>query len=244
MKKYTFTEMVICTVCIALLAVTGISALNATGNAKAEEALCADQQRHIFAAISKYANDNAGFIPYWDDEASIPGCKTRVTWAYKIRKYLPEETGNRNYFCPTQQKSYPDDGTSVASRSNMNSQNNCVARPERNLEFYRSINYGINFEYAASNIGGWAGPNRKDYITMNFANIVNPAEKVLVSDAWNGTSGRFIIASYNSGSNKMNPCHENGTNVLWSDGHVARVDDPHNTLQNGKLTRQHFRMDK
>ena len=80
---------------------------------------------------------------------------------------------------------------------------------------------------------------------MNVANIVNPAEKVLLSDAWNGKSfGRFIIASYSSGSNKMNPCHENASNVAWADGHISRVDDPHNTLQNGKLTRQHFRMDK
>ena len=239
MKKFTLMELILCIGCVLLLGSIGISAVRAGGSIQGEETVCADQQRKIFAALSQYAADNAGYYPYFDDEHSIPGCKTRVTWAYRISKYLPQDSGNKNYFCPAQQAAYP-----LTSRSNINSATNCVARPDRNLEFYRSINYGINFEYIASNIGTWAGKDRKQYITMNTAKVVNPAEKVLTADAWNGKEGRYIIASYSSGSNKMNPCHANGTNVLWCDGHVAKVNDPHAALQNGKLVRKHFRADQ
>ena len=239
MKKYTLVELVICVICIVLLGTVAVSAVRAAADVKGEDAVCADQQRNIYAAVSAYAADNGGFYPYFDDEFSIPGCKTRVTWAYKISKYLPQESGNRNYFCPAQQKSYPEN-----SRSNLNSATNCVVRPDRSLEFYRSINYGINFEYIASNIGAWAGKERKAYITMNTAKVVDPAAKVLISDAWNGKEGRYVVASYSSGSNKMNPCHSNAANVLWCDGHVSLVKDPHTTLQNGKLVRQHFRADR
>lgn len=244
MKKFTLVELLICAVCLVVLGTVAISAVSAGVDGKSESAACAEQQHKIFIAISAYAADNGGFFPYFDDEHSIPGCKTRVTWGYKISKYLPQDSGNRNYFCPAQQKLYPADDTSVSARSNMNSTVNCVVRPDRNLEFYRSINYGINFEYIASNIGGWAGKERKAYITMNTAKVVNPAEKVLMADAWNGKDGRYIIASYSTGSNKMNPCHNNGANVLWCDGHVALVDNPHATLQNGKLTNKHFRADR
>ncbi|MBQ9089202.1 MAG: type II secretion system protein [Lentisphaeria bacterium] len=240
MKKFTLVELVICVACVAVLATVFISAAGATGAAKAEEAACAARQKNIYAALNQYAADNAGFYPYFDDEFAIPGCKTRITWGYRIHKYLPQETGNRNFFCPSQQALYPE----IRNRSRATSPESCVVAPERNLERYRSINYGINFEYVASNLGGWAGKNTRDYITVNTAKIVNAAQKVLTADAWNGTNqARYVISSYHSGSNKMNPCHENAANVLWCDGHVSRVDNPHATLQDGKH-RSNFRVDK
>ena len=240
-KKFTFQELLMVCACVAVVATLGISALNANGTASAETAVCAGQQSKIFAAISSYASDNEGFLPYFDDEFSIPGCKTRVSWAYRIHEYLPEETGNKNYFCPSAQAAYADPD----NRSNMSSPRSCVSIPDRNLESYRFINYGINHEYAASNVGRWASKDPKQYITIKMSAVVNPAEKVLVADAWNGKNyGRNVITHYNAGSNKMKPCHGNAANVLWFDGQVKKVDDPHKTLQNGKNAAKHFRVDK
>ena len=242
MKKYTFVELLVCCALLLMLGTVGVSTLRANGAAKAEEVACASQQKNIYAALIKYANDNAGFFPYFDDEVGIRGCKTRVTWGYRIHKYLPEESGNKNFFCPSQQSLYPE----PRNRSRMTSPESCAATPETNLERYRAINYGINFEGVAGNIGFWDRTHKtNDYITMNVAKMVNPDQKVLAADAWNGENqGRYVISSYNTGSNKMNPCHENASNVLWCDGHVSRVDNPHATLQNGKNYHKHFRVDK
>ena len=235
-KKFTFQELLMVCSCVAVIATLGISALNANGTAAAETAVCADQQSKIFAALSSYAGDNEDYLPYVDD-----GEPTRVTWAYRIREYLPEETGNKNFFCPSAQPLFP----VPDNRSNMNCPRSCVSLPDRNLESYRFINYGINHEYAVSNVGRWASKDPKQYITMQMTKIVNPAQKVMAADAWNGkTYGRNVITHYNAGSNKMNPIHDNGANVMWCDGRIAKVDNPHVTLQNGKNARKHFRLDK
>ena len=241
MKKFTFVELLICLGCFLVLMTLAISAVDANSSGSAGEAACAAQQKNIYAALNQYASDNAGFFPYWDDEFGIPGCKTRVTWGYRIHKYLPAESGNKNFFCPDAQALYPE----IRNRSRMTSPESCVAAPEKNLERYRSINYGINFEFIAGNVGQWASRNNREYVTINRGKIVNPAEKVLTADAWNGSNqGRYVISSYSSGSNKMNPCHENASNVLWCDGHVSKVLNPHASLQNGKLTARHFRGDR
>lgn len=238
MKKQNFTLAELIVSAIPLLAMAlMLPALYAKSVTETTVTACMNNQKQISIALHAYAPAYGGHAPYVDYELGEGGSNaTRVTWASALSsgQFLKD---NASYFCPAAAPLFK--GTLGEQRSRMNGTETCISQPQKYLERYRFINYGINHEYIAGNFGNWHSGNAKELVTMKLADIKNPAGKIMAADAWNGgetnSFGRHLISGniVSNRSNRINPCHGGSAVILWSDGHVTLQEKPNEIIQKG-----------
>lgn len=233
-RSFTLIELLVVVSIIALLAGMLLPALN-KARLSALSSACVNNQRQIGLALMSYTGDVNGYFPYADyGDIGGLGTSVRVTWAYSLN-YTRHLKDNKVLFCDAAAPGFT--SATGMERSKKDSPKNCIKFPNSSLEYYRFINYGINYTYLASNRGAWNGSDTSALLTQKIDNVVNPSEKIMTSDAWakQNAYGRYIIAQSlpAESSNGMNDCHSNGTNILWCDGHVAQWKFARLTIQDG-----------
>jgi|GEM_PF-4081210 competence protein ComGC len=237
-KHFTLIELILLVAAVAvlmLLLLRGMAKLSAC----AADTACRNNQQQIFAALTAYSQSYENHAPYVDYELGAGGgSSTRITWGSALNhgEFIKD---NAVYFCPAAASSFT--GAIGLSRSRADGAENCIVKPASNLERYRFINYGINYEYIAGNYGSWHSKDQRELVTAKLTDIKNPAGKIMLADAWNGNRengyGRHLISGNieSNRSNRINPCHEESAIVLWSDGHITPVADPVGTIQKGDI---------
>ena len=230
-RIFTLIELLIVVAIITILAGLLLPALN-KAKLSALASSCINNQKQIGLALQSYTGDWNGYFPYAGYGDLISG-GSRVTWCYSLYEggYIKN---NNILFCDAAAPGLA--GSYGLERSRKDSPNTCIKFPNSNLEYYRFINYGINYNYLASNMGGWYSTTTAELVTQKVERIKNPAGKVMTADTRNessGGSGRHLLGFYYNpgGSNNMHACHSNGSNILWCDGHVSYWKSPHQTLQ-------------
>ncbi len=162
MKKQNFTLAELIVSAIPLLAMAlMLPALYAKSVTETTVTACMNNQKQISIALYAYAPAYGGHAPYVDYELGEGGSNaTRVTWASALSsgQFLKD---NASYFCPAAAPLFK--GTLGEQRSRMNGTETCISQPQKYLERYRFINYGINHEYIAGNFGNWHSGNAKEH---------------------------------------------------------------------------------
>ena len=229
-RIFTLIELLIVVAMITILAGLLLPALN-KAKLSALASSCINNQKQIGLALQSYTGDWNGYFPHASYD--LAGRTPNITWGYSLYEggYIKD---NKVLFCEAAAPKFTKPDTGV-DRSRKGGNYNCVVKPKE-LANYQYINYGINYNYLASNHGNWYSTDVYEFVTQKMERIKNPAGKVMTADAMderNGGTGRHLLAYwYNPGvTNNMHACHSNGSNILWCDGHVSYWKSPHQTLQ-------------
>ncbi len=229
-RIFTLIELLIVVAMITILAGLLLPALN-KAKLSALASSCINNQKQIGLALQSYTGDCNGYFPHASYD--LAGRTPNITWGYSLYEggYIKD---NKVLFCEAAAPKFTKPDTGV-DRSRKGGSYNCVVKPKE-LANYQYINYGINYNYLASNHGNWYSTDIYEFVTQKMERIKNPAGKVMTADAMderNGGTGRHLLAYwYNPGvTNNMHACHSNGSNILWCDGHVSYWKSPHQTLQ-------------
>ena len=229
-RIFTLIELLIVVAIITILAGLLLPALN-KAKLSALASSCINNQKQIGLALQSYTGDCNGYFPHASYD--LAGRTPNITWGYSLYEggYIKD---NKVLFCEAAAPKFTKPDTGV-DRSRKGGSYNCVVKPKE-LANYQYINYGINYNYLASNHGNWYSTDIYEFVTQKMERIKNPAGKVMTADAMderNGGTGRHLLAYwYNPGvTNNMHACHSNGSNILWCDGHVSYWKSPHQTLQ-------------
>lgn len=214
---FTLVELLIVIAIIAILASLLMPALK-KARGKAKEISCASKLKQMSKSLYLYSDDSNGFLP----QATTPAVKWAPQWCRQLGAYMgvrdaSETSGNNADIADLQKKPY------------------FVCPAEKELDDIACPGWGItNYAYSV-----WAG----DYVaatsvyrTIKLAAVNNSSNKIIIMDA----PGSFAT-SINSGwtwgyykfannyGNSLNlalqiapPRHDNGTNLLYVDGHAQR----------------------
>ncbi len=160
-RIFTLIELLIVVAIITILAGLLLPALN-KAKLSALASSCINNQKQIGLALQSYTGDWNGYFPYAGYGDLISG-GSRVTWCYSLYEggYIKN---NNILFCDAAAPGLA--GSYGLERSRKDSPNTCIKFPNSNLEYYRFINYGINYNYLASNMGGWY---RYNYSGISYA---------------------------------------------------------------------------
>ena len=199
-KKYFFTliELLVVIAIIAILAAMLLPALSKARD-KAKQISCTSNFKQLGQVIHFYVDDNEGYIPLADGSA---GFKNR--WYRHFVRYIDGRT--------------PLDGD-LASDYKVG----VLKCPSDMMAFegedFKKCSYGYNERAGSIGYG---------YI-HKLNNVKDPSSKLIMGDSYHigedavpiRKSSSYTVRPISAGKGLYERRHNNGSNVLWVDGHVS-----------------------
>jgi len=261
-KAFTLIELLVVIAIIAIIAAI-IFPIFASAREKARQATCVSNEKQIAAGILQYVQDNDEVMPYafyWGGctatgvpsascQETLPGIYGTssaggglgVGWPYLVGPYIASmKAVGSGYSTSFAQQSVflcPDvptnGGVSYAGG---------VSGPE--WDYFPNSGCGRNngtgfpncngqHSLMAIGMGNATGTNEMNETPMPYANIVRPADVMILTEMWTTGQGGYcqnttgvcpaMLAAtwfYNDSSTKVYSFHSGGANCMLADGHV------------------------
>jgi prepilin-type processing-associated H-X9-DG protein/prepilin-type N-terminal cleavage/methylation domain-containing protein len=190
-KSFSLIELLVVIAVIAVLAAMLLPALQ-SARGKSRQVVCVNNLKQIYSAMVMYANDYDGWLPRANN-GTPPPYYNESHWGAYIIPYTGQQVMVEEIA-----------GTKYATGIF-----DCPANSKTGSVYY---DYGMNYW-----CGGWdTEPQKK------LDNCINPSMKVLLADTdSNKSSGGWSpILNVTGSSYPPDPRHNNGSSVVFADGHV------------------------
>ncbi|MCC6423854.1 MAG: DUF1559 domain-containing protein [Phycisphaerales bacterium] len=204
-RGFTLVELLVVIGIIALLISILLPALN-KARRSAQTVACASNLRQLGLAMTMYANANRDVFPptYWESTWWWNGHTTYTSiWAAFIGKYVGWNEDSVNFIlpklfiCPSYEPAIDVNWASTAPN-------------------WANVSYGYN--YLKLGITMWTP------IPTKRTSIRRPADKILLADSGYSPlyppGGIIILSADTSQGYLLSKRHNNGSNILFIDGHV------------------------
>ena len=249
-RGLTLLELLVILLIIPVLVTILVGAVRTTGTA-GRTALCAENLDNIGKALYCYIEEFEGTFPVWEQwDAHLPdGGWTDMTWWYievaktvgwdeiwtsfpiaPVDEYIWEDPGI--FLCPQTDRSVISQGSEAGTSGGTSNAGipHGPSQPRPAGSWWTellSYSYNSQFGYMGHSPGGTSW----EAFCIKGGEVRNAYNKIMVSDSDNVCDRDSKITGAGADSNygmqtQMGLRHDNGTNILFADGHVA-WGDPH-----------------
>ena len=246
-RGLTLIELLVVLAIIPLLVTILVGAVRSAGTAE-RTTLCASNLDNIGKALYCYLEEFEGTFPVWEqwDIPDANGDLPDITWWYMDLaktvgwadiwtsfpiapedEYIWEDPGI--FLCPQTDRTVISQGENAGSagwRSNAGDPMwPSQARPAGSW-FVEHLSYSWNTAMGHYTSGGYYGKSNEGALRIMAGEVLNPHNKIVISDSDNecGRDSAIVGAGADADPDiqrQLGTRHNNGTNILFADGHVA-----------------------
>ena len=246
-RGLTLIELLVVLAIIPLLVTILVGAVRSAGTAE-RTTLCASNLDNVGKALYCYLEEFEGTFPVWEqwDVPDANGDLPDITWWYvdlaktvgwdeiwtsfpiaPEDEYIWEDPGI--FLCPQTDRTVISrglNGDSPGWQSNAgDSMGPSQARPAGSW-WVELLSYSWNTAFGNYTDGLGGGKNNDNALYIMAGEVLNPHNKIVISDSDNECGRDSMITGSGADSSpdmqrQLGTRHNNGTNILFADGHVA-----------------------